>query len=96
MLSIKYINNNFIIDECKGDAICHICPAKFELIGGGEIDATSFEELNVNDTYIDEGNGLIKVVRVIENVSDSDVTFRDIFEVKTSFVPSRYLIPCVN
>lgn len=96
MLSIKYINGSFVLDEDKINAVCHICPAKFELIGGGEIDAASFEELSVNDTYIDEGDGLVKVVRVIENVSNSDVTFRDIFEVKTAFVPSRYLIPCVN
>ena len=96
MLSVKYLNGSFVLDEDKNGAVCHICPAKIELIGGGEINACDFDKLSINDTYFDEGNGLFKVVRVIENISDNDVTFRDIFEVTTAYVPSRYLIPCVN
>lgn len=95
MISIKYVNGEFIIGAGENDAVCCLPSPKLE-IGGEEIFADKFKKLNVTDIYTNEGNGLFKVYRVIENVSDNNVTFRDIFEVQTAFAPTRYLIPCVN
>lgn len=96
MLSIQYTNGVFAIGDGEKDAVCFFPSAKIELIGGKEIAIENFEQLTVSDTCTDEGNGLFKVVRVLKNVSDGNITFRDIFEVHTAFVPARYLIPCVN
>ncbi len=95
MISIKYIDNEFSIGAGIDNAVCVLMPAKFE-IGGKEIPADDVKEFTVTDTYRNIGDGLIKVFRNIENVGDCNVKFRDIFEVKTCFVPTRYLIPCVN
>ena len=96
MLSIKYVNGKFVIGEGENNAVCYLPSPKLEIIGGEEIRADDFEYLKVGDTYTSEGEGLFKVVRVIENVSRGNVTFRDIFEVQTAFAPARYLITCVN
>lgn len=98
MLSIQYTNGafSFSVDNNEKDAVCFLPSATIELIGGKEIPLKDFEQFTGHDKCTDEGNGLFKVVRTIKNTSDSDVTFRDIFEVKTAYVPTRYLIPCVN
>ena len=95
MLSIKYINGEFEVGVGEDNAVCFLPPPKIE-IDGKEKTADKVKSLRVLDTYTNAGGGLFKVLRDIENVSESDVTFRDIFEVTTAFVPARYLIPCVN
>ena len=95
MISINY-NNGFALGTDEKNAVCFIPVQKAELIGGLEIPYDEISELNIDDSVSSLGNGLFKVVRKIKNVSDENVTFRDIFEIKTAFTPSRYLIPCVN
>ncbi|MBQ8836001.1 MAG: hypothetical protein IJ002_00670 [Clostridia bacterium] len=97
MISIKYINNEFCIGAGDDHAVCYLPDARFELVGGKEVGADKLKkQLYVGDTYENEGNGLFKVLRYVKNVSDKEVTFREIFEIKTAFKPARYLIPCVN
>ncbi len=95
MVSIKYINNEFVIGTGSDNAVCVIMPPKFE-INGKEVTEEDAKEFNVTDIYRNIGNGLVRVFRKITNVSDRKVSFRDIFEIKTNYVPTRYLIPCVN
>lgn len=95
MISIKYAKGEFSIGNGTENAVCLLPSPKVE-IDGKEIDTDSFESLKVTDTYRAIKNGLFKVYRDIENVSDKKITFRDIFEITTAFTPSRYLIPCVN
>ena len=95
MISIKYSKGEFSIGNGTENAVCLLPSPKVE-IDGKEIDTDSFESLKVTDTYRAIKNGLFKVYRDIENISDKKITFRDIFEITTAFTPSRYLIPCVN
>ena len=106
MFSVQYGNGKFTLNS-GSDTVLTLCPAKIEFNGketSGEATydlakseiRTKIASLTVTDTYTDEGDGLYKVVRVIKNGGTNTLTFRDIFEVKTAFVPARYLIPCVN
>ena len=106
MFSVQYGNGKFTLNS-GSDTVLTLCPAKIEFNGketSGEAAydlakseiRTKIASLTVTDTYTDEGDGLYKVVRVIKNGGTNTLTFRDIFEVKTAFVPARYLIPCVN
>lgn len=47
-------------------------------------------------TAADLGSGLFSVERTITNTDAVSHTFKTVFEVKTRFVPDKYLIPCVN
>ncbi|MBQ4598913.1 MAG: hypothetical protein IJB19_03285 [Clostridia bacterium] len=106
MFSVQYENQKFTLGEGT-NAVITLCPAKIECNGKeitgtavydlekGEI-CTKIASLTVRDTYTNAGDGLYKVLRVIENGGTNTLTFRDIFEVQTAFAPARYLIPCVN
>ena len=95
MLSVQY-NKTFSLGDGEANAVCYLPTPCAELVGGKELPYDEIDELSVNDTYSDEGNGLFKATRTVKNIGDTDVTFRDIFEVRTAFTPARYLIPCVN
>ena len=97
MVSIQYKDNKFSLSAEPDDAVCFLSDAKIELPDGRILSENKFKKrLCVRETYKNQGNGLFKVERTIENISNDKITFRDIFEVQTAFVPSRYLIPCVN
>lgn len=95
MISIKFSNGEFFIGQGKEDAVCLLPSPKIE-IDGKEIDTDFFEKVKVTDNLRAIKNGLFKIYRDIENVSDKALTFRDIFEITTVYQPNRYLIPCVN
>jgi len=104
MLYINYKNGAFSLESRKDSSVVSLLPAILvkdgnEICGkaqaNGNTVTTDFDGLSVCDTYFDEGNGLFKVVRVITNSGDKAV-FKDIFEVKTEYTPTRYLIPAVN
>ncbi len=95
MTTIIYSNDKFRLGQSLENAVCIINEPLLE-IGGRIIKAAEQTALEVTDTYTDMGDGLFKVERTAKNKSADTVTFRDIFEIKTAYIPSRYLIPCVN
>lgn len=103
MLTVFHTERGFSLDG--GDAVLHIAPAKIEL-GGREYTLEARVEghtvlsvghgLSVTDTVSDLGGGLFRIDRTLENVGVGTLCFKDILEIRTAFVPTKYLIPCVN
>jgi len=51
---------------------------------------------SVSEQRASLGDGLFKITRRVENVSGEEKRFKLIFALRTAFVPSKYLIPCVS
>lgn len=106
MLSILYQNQRFTLGEGETGAVLTFMPAS-AMFGNketvGEICAqtensitTKLGGLLFTDEILPQKDGLFKVVRTVKNCKNKDITYADIFSIKTAFVPTRYLIPCVN
>ena len=48
------------------------------------------------DIILDIGGGVRKLLREVQNVDRGSITFKLITELVTSYVPTKYNIPCVN
>ena len=105
MLYINFLNGHFDLSDKQTNAVLSLNPAVLEIDGeevcgkeafGESGITTDFGAITVCDTYTKtDTNGLFKVTRVIKN-SGETVKFKDIFEVNTTYLPKKYLIPAVN
>lgn len=105
-MNIVYENGSFSLSESERNAVVRLAPAVIVEDGTEQVLPLTgcadgcltyqHDDIEVRDTIQPIGNGLFSITRRLLNHCARRRSVKSIFEAETVFVPTLYVIPCVN